>query len=189
MPSGIRRRKFKVGHSGRRKARKEKKQHLIHDNPVIAENWDSSLTLAQNYEKLGLASQSGNPAGGHPKNSDVKSKTGILPIRVKTKQARIERLDDGTVRVIEEDAVDIDEPIAPVRPANEIAAKLEEMAARKVHKPVFNISEDQQRYLKVLVAKYGDDYKKMQWDVKLNPFQYSAGDLKRKVKKYQAFLD
>ena len=35
-----------------------------------------------------------------------------------------------------------------------------------------------------LVEKYGSDYKKMTWDRKLNPFQQSEGDIKKRVLKY-----
>lgn len=180
MPSGIRRRKFKVGHTGRRRAKKPRKPRLIHDNELIADNWDPKLTLAQNYAKLGLASSTSKPTGGSTEESAPKS----LSIAVKTKTAQIVRLDDGTVKIVENEEDDIDEPVRKSQPRTEFARRLEELASVEKPSKAPKVSEDQKSYLQRLIAKHGDDYMKMQWDRKLNPFQYSAGELKKRVRRY-----
>ena len=42
------------------------------------------------------------------------------------------------------------------------------------------ISDREVEWLKKLQSKYGEDYEAMKWDRKLNPFQESAGKLKKR---------
>nr|OQO32240.1 hypothetical protein B0A51_00488 [Rachicladosporium sp. CCFEE 5018] len=46
------------------KAVKPKSKKVLHKNPVMAANWDKSLTLSQNYKRLGLASKLNKHTGG-----------------------------------------------------------------------------------------------------------------------------
>jgi nucleolar protein 16 len=43
--------------------------------------------------------------------------------------------------------------------------------------------------LERLVNKYGEDYGRMSRDLKLNPMQQTAADIKKRVKKWKASQD
>lgn len=67
----------------------------------------------------------------------------------------------------------------------EVTAQLEDLASRGVHRPPRKQSEREQDWVQRLVEKYGDDYRKMSRDTKLNPMQQSEGDIKRRVAKWK----
>lgn len=169
-----------MGHTGKRRAKKEKKQKLIHGHKLISDNWDSELTLSQNYAKLGLLVSTTKTSGGTVEEAPING----LPISVKTRTAQIVHLPDGSTKIVEQEQESaLDEPIKAVQPKTEIAQQLEEIANQKDDRPKKDVSEDQRRYCQQLVSKHGDNYEKMQWDKRLNPFQYSAGELKRQIKR------
>ena len=68
----------------------------------------------------------------------------------------------------------------------EVVRQLEARAANAVKKAPRKQSEREEQWVEALVNKYGDDYLKMERDMKLNPMQQSVGDLKRRVKKWKA---
>ncbi|KAK4897856.1 Ribosome biogenesis protein Nop16 [Elasticomyces elasticus] len=67
----------------------------------------------------------------------------------------------------------------------EVVRKLEEEASRPQAQFKPRQSENERAFVAELVAKYGDDYGAMQRDMKINYMQRSAGDLKRRVKKWR----
>lgn len=56
---------------------------------------------------------------------------------------------------------------------------LEEEAARGVEKKVRETSGGESKYLERLSSAHGEDYSSMARDVRLNPMQYTAGQLRR----------
>lgn len=46
-------------------------------------------------------------------------------------------------------------------------------------------SEREKAWVETLVQKYGRDYSKMVWDRKLNPYQQTEGDIKRRIAKWE----
>ncbi|KAF2214972.1 hypothetical protein CERZMDRAFT_82854 [Cercospora zeae-maydis SCOH1-5] len=73
MGRELQKRKNRSGVSKVRQKPKSKKRVL--NNPIIAANWDKSLTLAQNYKKLGLTVKLNKSTGGTEKKlSDLKQR-------------------------------------------------------------------------------------------------------------------
>ncbi|ORY08996.1 nucleolar protein 16 [Clohesyomyces aquaticus] len=69
---------------------------------------------------------------------------------------------------------------------NPVIRQLEEAARNGVHKQPRKQSKREEEWIERLVNKYGDDYARMVWDRKLNPYQQSEGDLRRRIKKWKS---
>lgn len=194
---------------------KDKQRDInVYSNPIIAANWDKSLTLKQNYKRLGLRAKLGTSAGG-----DEKKVVSLSEIQAKRERNsknnkevpsidEIENLDDpsqipegearlirdpetndvikviyGTMKVNQDDA-DEDEENGAENPS--VVKQLEEYAEQhsKIRKER-HLSDRESDWLKSLYEKYGDDFDKMKWDKKLNVYQHTAGELKRKINKWK----
>lgn len=177
---------------------------------------DQSLTLSQNYRRLGLTSKLNAATGGTEKPSassfdstapkkdafSIKSK---VPTTLIPTEARIER-DPSTgaiLRVIHAEARGMENPLND--PLNEmsdgeplasltdgslqaqtgIVKELEEQASLEAKKKPRQQSKREGEWIANLVATYGDDYRRMVRDRKMNPMQQSEGDLKRRVRKWK----
>ncbi|KAK3672423.1 Ribosome biogenesis protein Nop16 [Recurvomyces mirabilis] len=68
MGRELQKRKNRSGISKVRRKPKSKKLHL--GNAIIAQNWDNSQTLEQNYKRLGLASKLNKHTGGVEKRAE-----------------------------------------------------------------------------------------------------------------------
>lgn len=73
--------------------------------------------------------------------------------------------------------------------ANQVIAELEELASLPKKKEVHKMNELEIYRYKKLIEKYGEDYEKMKWDKKLNPFQLSPGQIRKQIIKYKSIYD
>ena len=188
---------------------KDKQRNInVYSNPIIAKNWDKSLTLQQNYKRLGLRAKLGHMAGGVEKKVESltelrnkkknKDKDDIVtidkiehtddPSKIPEGEARIIRNPETNevLKVIYGTMKAEDEESDEDKVDNSVIKQLEEYAEQhsKVKKER-HLSDRESDWLKSLYEKYGDDYEKMKWDKKLNIYQQSAGDLKRRINKWK----
>lgn len=68
--------------------------------------------------------------------------------------------------------------------AEQVISELEQLAQLPKKKEVHKMNELEIHRFQRLVEKYADDYEKMKWDRKLNPFQLSPGQLRKQIKRY-----
>ena len=185
---------------------KDKQRNInIYSNPIIEANWDKSLTLKQNYKRLGLRAKLGRSAGGDERK--VESLSELQAKREKNQKnqlkhvptvSEIENLDDpsripeGEARLIRDPETnevikviygtmkvdDNDESEEEIENPS-VIKQLEEYAEKIVKSKRKDINQKENDWIKSLYEKYGDDYDKMKWDKKLNIYQQSAGDLKK----------
>lgn len=163
---------------------------------------DKKQTLAQNYKRLGLVSRLNKRSGGIEKSLSSITTTVLRPaassIKLAPGEARIERDEDGNVvnivygKTAEEalnDGDDEEEEGEGEGEGDESRStdivKALEVQASFVAKIERSQSEREKEWVEVLVQKYGRDYSKMVWDRKLNPYQQTEGDIKRRVVKWE----
>jgi nucleolar protein 16 len=70
--------------------------------------------------------------------------------------------------------------------ANPIVQQLEDMAARAPEEKPRKQSEREREWIERLVGKYGDEYKRMARDMKLNPMQQTEADIRKRVDKWRS---
>ncbi|KAI5840500.1 ribosome biogenesis protein Nop16-domain-containing protein [Morchella snyderi] len=191
--------------------RKNPRVHKVRPlgNALIAQNWDKKQTLAQNYKRLGLVSRLNGRAGGQEtplavaaaaQKAAQKAATAAPASSSRPKlapgEAFIERDEDGNVVKIvygksaeealndNEEEEEEEEFMGIEDTRTDIVKQLEAQAAVVVKRERSQSSREKE-WVEVLVKKYGKDYSKMARDRKLNPFQQSAGELKRRVEKWE----
>ena len=174
-------------------------------HPLIQKQWDKKKTLKQNYEAMGLLSRLNGCAGGQgsdsvahfhqlkQKLSDLCENVEFRPIteiqdHPETNHAH-QLLDqpqfiDSNVTLLGS-KVNLKKlrNIAPVKQTSEphpFIQELEKDAKLNHVKRVRHASEQEEKILDDLHAKYGMDFNKMTRDLRLNKYQFSAGQLKAK---------
>lgn len=186
---------------------KDKQRDInIHSNPIIAANWDKSLTLQQNYKKLGLRSKLGSLAGGQEQKvetlSEIRAKRDEESSNKNITPSDISNTDDpsqipeGQARLIRDpetnEVIKVIHGTMKVQSASvqdestDVVKQLEEYA--RLHASQNRerkVSEREGEWAKSLFDKYGDDYEKMKWDKKLNIYQQSAGDIRKRIIKWK----
>ncbi|OZJ05531.1 hypothetical protein BZG36_01923, partial [Bifiguratus adelaidae] len=178
-------------------ANKHFKKVNVTGNAIVAANWDKKLTLKQNYAKLGLMTSLNGQSGGRekvptPKFPDEELPEANIEELEKTLQpgeGLIERDEEGNVvRVIvgKEKPFDemIEEPVAHVEAKTDVVKALEAQAAN-VLKVERTQSGFEKQWIEKLIEKHGNDYEAMFWDKKLNVYQQTAAQLKRKIAQYK----
>lgn len=85
----------------------------------------------------------------------------------------------------DEDEDDEFEGFGEGREKNEIVRKLEEQANRGEEKRERKQSEREREWCQRLVERWGEDWRGMVRDRRLNPMQQTEGDLKRRIGKWR----
>ena len=189
------------------------KRTIIKGNPIVAAHWDKSLTLSQNYRRLGLTSKLNRPTGGvelttvpsedeeqRPTSSDPLAIRGDQHVQKVVSSVKVIRDAEGKIiSVIQDEEQKRDNPLNdPLDQLSDeetdilergvskgIVPELEE-ASRMVKKKVpRKQSKRDQEWIERLIGKWGDDLAGMSRDTKLNPTQHSAGELRKRIKLFQ----
>ncbi|KAJ2711696.1 ubiquitin conjugating enzyme Ubc7/UbcP3, partial [Coemansia sp. Cherry 401B] len=167
-------------------------------HPLLRELWDSSLTVTENYRKLGLVSRVNGSTGGtvrpvapagqqpdEPSDEDLRKS-------IPAGYGIIERDDAGNVvNVImgdePRDPLDSDYEVEPVAPKAEGARILEQYALEHQHTRRDRwMSVGERRKLQMFIDKHGTDYSAMFWDSELNQQQLTKRQLQKRIEKYLA---
>lgn len=182
---------------------KDKQRNIKMDaHPVMKEHWDNNLTLKQNYKNLGLTLRLTKPAGGGEAKiqtlTEYRKEKEEAEARQKIEPSAIEnetdpaKIPEGEARLIRDPETNevvqiiygtmkvqkLEEDAPKVSIINELTKYTQEHAGITKAKI---LSPREEEWISKLHAKYGEDYKKMLWDPKLNPTFLSSGQLKKKV--------
>ena len=122
-------------------------------------------------------------------------------------EVRIEQDEDGNTRVVEvgKKPNPLNDPLNDLEDSGEewagfdnlghvanpsgktpVIAALEEHAMKGVRKAPRKQSQREEEWIERLVTKYGDDYRKMARDARLNPMQQTEADIKKRVQKWKS---
>lgn len=229
----VRKRKMNRSSVGKntRRVKDRRRKISIKSNPIIAANWDYSLTMKQNYKNLGLRAKLQTPSGGQEvdyskvaekvpvksvvdeegsdeddelnednedeeQNNETEAKNGDEEFdenKIPEGEARIQRDEDGNVIKVVYGKLkkfDIDEDVETLKKQaaeeeeetkTDVVRELELYASRPEVTDARIQSEREEEWLERLYKKHGNNYQKMFFDKKLNIYQQSVGDIKRRL--------
>ena len=214
-----------------RRVKDRRRKISIKSNPIIAANWDYSLTMKQNYKNLGLRAKLQTPSGGQEvdyskvaekvpvksvvdeegsdeddelnednedeeQNNETEANNGDEEFdenKIPEGEARIQRDEDGNVIKVVYGKLkkfDIDEDVETLKKQaaeeeeetkTDVVRELELYASRPEVTDARIQSEREEEWLERLYKKHGNNYQKMFFDKKLNIYQQSVGDIKRRL--------
>lgn len=162
------------------------------------------LTAYYSYQILGLARKIGGYTGGEERKFFTdKEKDEIEELErlknekkeevLKADEARIIRDDNGNVvEIIYGKSIESDDEDKEIGQDLEVddnqpegIRRLIELSKQEEVKKGREQSEREVDWIAELVAKHGDDYEAMKWDKKLNIYQQTVGDLRKRVTKWK----
>jgi len=135
-------------------------------DPALREHWKNGK-LSQNYRELGLQAMA----------LDVEVESSKPTVTM----ARIRRDESGNVVGIEEEEV----VAVPQKPTDFVMAMEVDAAVSPPPKPVY-LSEMEKKRLSQMIAKHGSDVEKIFWDKRLNIWQWSRGEISRRLAAFES---
>ncbi|KAJ3322464.1 Nucleolar protein 16 [Boothiomyces sp. JEL0866] len=177
-------------------------------HPLIQQTWDKKKTLLQNYEEMGLVVKLNGVSGGTGREAahraqemqkleELKDKVEwrkLDDMPAKPNPAPSKEEENGIFAPIEGhiktdsratligQKVNLKAPQANESKQTKIIEQLEEES--KLTAPVIRHQSEQEAYVfEQLLRKHGDNYEAMAKDIKLNKYQLTAGQLKKKMRK------
>lgn len=173
-------------------------------NPVLRAHWDNKLSFKENFKRLGIQSRLAGPSGG------VRREVKTWRELKKEREAR-EAAAKVSIEAIENETDPLKIPLGEARiirdpDTNEVVQVIQgTMQPADTSEPQFCIADELKAHALAtarveeerppderdlllaqrLTAKYGDNYRKMAWDRKLNPMYYTEEKLEKLVAKWR----
>jgi hypothetical protein len=133
--------------------------HIPHISNTIDKKWNKKKTLKANYESVGLS---------FDPNKTIEDTTKKLMYKGVLENEFVADLDDVRSQNLPKE-----------KGYDKLVKDLEVPEAAPPKQPTLGTRE--RHYWVALYKKYGDNYKKMQMDSKLNYLQHSSGTCKKKI--------
>ncbi|CAN8095420.1 unnamed protein product [Discula destructiva] len=179
-------------------------------NSLVAKNWNKKETLSQNYRRLGLTAKLGKATGGIEAAPSARATQDPLAVsqaahgtRSAIRSVKVERDADGKITRVLHRANPLNDPLAELDSDEEdeeetqaagegqggetrVVDLLEQQARAPTESHKRHQSAREREWLERLIARHGEgDVPAMVRDMKLNPMQQTAGEIKRKLKIYR----
>jgi len=174
-----------------RKSVKRVKQTVVKQNKkritkkvsdsIVGSHWKEKKTLRANYASMGLAAVVNDDSAVAVK---VNARTGTLDPSLTCSLA----LGTGQLQVAGERPLLCTEASEPAELKDQVMKELEDAASCAAPPRVFMFEGDQD-FVEKIIAKHGDNYVAMARDIKLNTYQLTPAQLRKKVERYHKYLE